>query len=142
MEKIKVFLEIEDAPLHEIMKKSLMRRPYIKAVTDDFSTARKWQVSLAVIGLPEGKGITRHVELRSSINRDIKILPCYSSEVHYGSPGTDDFVNTYVVQHLDEIIASLMGWKKLPGETWFDEAVREGAHEAALQSRPGPMSEM
>ncbi len=106
MERIKIFLKVDDGPLHKITKKILETKGYV--VVEDIGDAEAdGMANLAIIGLNNYHGKLLADKLREMIP-SIGVIPFFSAYVDYGD------VNTTCVDlnRIDELIVSVMKKKR------------------------------
>ncbi|MDD2697030.1 MAG: hypothetical protein PHE52_02640 [Candidatus Pacebacteria bacterium] len=106
MERIKIFLKVDDAPLHKITRRILEDKGYV--VVEDLGNAEaNGMTKVAIIGLNNYHGKLLVDKLRGMIPK-IGIIPFFSDYVDYGD------VNTTCTEltRIDELIASVIQKKR------------------------------
>jgi len=106
MERIKVFLRVDDAPLHKITKRILEKKGYV--VVEDLGNAKEDEMAgVAIVGLNNHYGKLLADKLRETIP-NIGVIPFFSDYVDYGD------INTTCAEltRIDELIALVIKKKE------------------------------
>ncbi|PIV42256.1 MAG: hypothetical protein COS26_02425 [Candidatus Nealsonbacteria bacterium CG02_land_8_20_14_3_00_40_11] len=115
MKKAKVFLKVDDGPLHKITKRILEEKGYV--VVEDLGNAEAdGMAKVAIIGLNNYHGKLLADKLREMIP-NIGIIPFFSDYVDYGDLNT----TCTELTRIDELIASVIQKKGRENDSHADK---------------------